>query len=70
MKKTVSSLPTAYSIALALQKFLPRSWLAFAANRVMAVKGDQRRLAVDRSGNWINAQPEGSFVGPDLDTAH
>jgi FkbM family methyltransferase len=36
----------------------------------MAVKGDPRRFAVDGSGNWINIQPEGSFVGPDLHTAY
>ena len=63
-------LPTAYSIALALQRVLPRSWLAVGANLVMAAKRDRRRFAVDRSGNWINIQPEGSLVGPDLHTAY
>lgn len=63
-------MPTAYNTAIAFQKYLPRSWLAFAANRVMALKGDRRRFGVDRSGNWINAQPEGTFVGPDLHTAY
>lgn len=63
-------MPTSYNIALAAQRFLPRPWLAFAANKIMALKGDRRRFAVDRSGNWINAQPEGTFVGPDLHTAY
>ncbi len=36
----------------------------------MALKGDQRRFGVDRAGNWINRQPEGTFVGTDLHTAH
>ena len=63
-------MPTAYNIALAIQKLLPRSWLAYAANGVMALKADRRRFAVDRSGNWINAQPQGTFVGPDLHTAY
>ena len=63
-------MPTAYSIALAAQKVLPRPWLASAANRLMSIKGDRRRFAVDRFGNWINAQPEGTFVGPDLHTAY
>lgn len=63
-------MPSAYSSALAAQKLVPRSWLAFVANRVMALKHDRRRFGVDRSGNWINAQPEGTFVGPDLHTAY
>lgn len=63
-------MPSTYSIALAAQRLVPRRWLAFAANRVMALKGDVRRFAVDSSGHWINRQPEGSFVGPDLHTAH
>ena len=36
----------------------------------MALKKDNRRFGVDQSGNWINSQPEGSFVGTDLHTAH
>lgn len=36
----------------------------------MSLKGDRRRFAVDRTGNWINAQPEGTLVGPDLHTAY
>lgn len=36
----------------------------------MAIKGDHRQFSVDESGNWVNSQPEGSFVGPDLHTAH
>ena len=63
-------MPSAYSIALALQKKIPRRWLAAAANGVMSIKRDRRRFAVDGSGNWINAQPEGTFVGPDLHTAY
>lgn len=63
-------MPSAYKIALAVQKHVPRPWLASAANGLMSLKGDRRRFAVDRSGNWINAQPEGTFVGPDLHTAH
>jgi FkbM family methyltransferase len=62
--------PTAFSTALFLEKFVPRSLLATAASKMMAVKGDSRRFAVDDRGNWINSQPEGSFVGPDLHTAH
>lgn len=63
-------MPSTYSFALVAQRFVPRRWLAFAASRVMALKGDKRRFGVDRAGNWINRQPEGSFVGPDLHTAH
>lgn len=63
-------MPTAYSAALALQKLVHRPWLAFAANGFMALKGDRRRFAVDRSGNWVNAQPEATIVGPDLHTAY
>ena len=63
-------MPTAYSIALTVQKLMPRAWFAASANGVMALKGDRRRFAVDRSGNWINSQPEGTFVGPDLHTAY
>lgn len=66
----VSNLLSAYRLALALQKHIPRPWLATVANGLMALKSDRRRFAVDRSGNWINAQPEGTFVGPDLHTAH
>jgi len=62
--------PSAYQAALALQKYIPRSWLAFAGNRLMAAKGDPRRFGVDASGNWLNIQPQGSFVGPDFHTAH
>ena len=65
-----ADLPSAYSIALALQKRLPRPWLATGANGLMWLKGDRRRFAVDGSGNWVNAQPEGTFVGPDLHTAY
>ena len=63
-------MPSAYRIALVLQRLMPRAWLAVAANQLMAAKGDRRRFAVDEAGNWINIQPEGSFVGPDLHTAH
>lgn len=63
-------MPTSYDVALAAQKFLPRSWLAAAANGLMILKRDRRRFAVDRSGNWINSQAEGTFVGPDLHTAY
>lgn len=63
-------MPSAYSIALAAQKLIPRPLLASVANGLASLKGDRRRFAVDRSGNWINAQPEGTFVGPDLHTAY
>lgn len=63
-------MPSAYQTALMLQKIIPRRWLAGVANRVMSAKGDRRRFAVDRAGNWVNSQPEGTFVGPDLHTAH
>lgn len=63
-------MPTAYETALAVQKLIPRSWLALVANGVMALKHDRRRFRVDQAGNWINAQPEGTFVGPDLHTAY
>ena len=62
-------MPTAYNLALSVQKIVPRSWIAFAGNRLMAAKGDARRFGVDAAGNWVNIQPEGSFVGPDLHTA-
>ena len=63
-------MPTAYHVALTLQRFIPRRMLALIANRVMALKDDKRRFSVDQSGNWVNSQPEGSFVGPDLHTAY
>ncbi len=63
-------MPSAFSIAHAFQKRIPRTWLASAGNGLMRLKGDRRRFAVDRFGNWINAQPEGTFVGPDLHTAY
>lgn len=53
-----------------MQKYIPRSWLALVANGVMAAKGDNRRFAADRTGNWSNIQPEATIVGPDLHTAH
>ena len=63
-------MPTAYRTALAIQRLVPRSWLAFGANRIMTMKGDRRRFGVDGHGNWINIQPEATFVGPDLHTAY
>lgn len=60
----------AYRAADAVQRFIPRRWIASLANRMMALRGDTRRFGVDRAGNWINRQPEASFVGPDLHTAH
>ena len=63
-------MPSAFEMATTLQRYVPRRWLALVANRVMAAKRDQRRFAVDGAGNWVNSQPQGSFVGPDLHTAH
>lgn len=63
-------MPSAYQIAVTVQRWIPRRWIAAVANRVMSIKGDKRRFDVDPAGNWINSQPEGSFVGPDLHTAH
>lgn len=63
-------MPSAFQMATTLQRYVPRRWLAGVANLVMAAKGDQRRFAVDAAGHWVNAQPQGSFVGPDLHTAH
>lgn len=66
----MNPLPTAYSTAAFLQKIIPRSWLAIAANGLMVMRGDARRFAVDESGNWINTQFEGTFVSPDVHTGH
>lgn len=66
----MNPLPTAYSIAAFLQKIIPRSWLAIAANGLMVLRSDARRFAVDGLGNWINTQPEGTFVSPDVHTGH
>ena len=63
-------MPSAYQMAMTLQRYVPRRWLALVANRVMAAKRDPRRFAVDGAGNWVNSQPQASFVGPDLHTAH
>jgi FkbM family methyltransferase len=35
----------------------------------MEARGDPRRFSVDRSGNWVNTQPEATFVCPDLHTS-
>lgn len=64
------SVTLAYDAAVALTRNAPRRLVAFVANQMMSIRGDARRFGVDSSGYWINRQPEGSFVGPDIHTSH
>lgn len=58
------------SVFQLLQAIVPRRLLAQAASGLLALRGDRRRFGVDRSGHWLNIQPEATFVSPDVYTAY
>lgn len=53
-----------------LYRYGPKRLLAPAANLLLRRRAqDRRRFAVDEHGNWVNRQPEATFVSPDVHTA-
>lgn len=61
-------MPSLHSLARSLDGRATRNWIAAAANRVLAMRGDPRRFSTDEAGRWINQQPGATFVSPDIFT--
>lgn len=62
-------MPSLFQIAERLDRRGLRRPIAAAASTVMKLRGDDRRFGVDRHGRWVNAQPDATFVSPDVHTA-
>ena len=61
-------MPSLHSLARSLDGRVTRKFIAAAANRVLAVRGDSRRFSTDNAGRWVNRQPGATFVSPDIFT--
>ncbi len=61
-------MPSVHSLATSLDGPLTRKFIAAAANRLLALRGDPRRFSTDDAGRWVNQQPGATFVSPDIFT--
>ena len=61
-------MPSLHSLARSLDGRLTRKFIAAAANRVFALRGDPRRFSTDDAGRWVNRQAGATFVSPDIFT--
>ena len=61
-------MPSLHSLARSLDGRVTRTFMAAAANRLLAMRGDSRRFSTDSAGRWVNQQPGATFVSPDIFT--
>lgn len=65
---TTPGVPSLHSLARSLDRPVTRAFMAAAANRLLAMRGDPRRFSTDGAGHWVNQQPGATFVSPDIFT--
>ena len=63
-------MPSLLGLARSVRNIVPLSLVAAAGTAMMRVRGDPRRFEVDSDGQWVNRQPQGCFVSPEIHTAH